>query len=218
MFTGIVEEIGTVKSLRLGGPENTLHIVARDVLPEMAIGDSIAVNGVCLTVAQRDASSFVVGLMPETLRRSNLERLQVGSPVNLERALKVGGRLGGHFVQGHVDGVGKVLSVRRDGDALAYTFGAPPEVMRYVVPQGFIAVDGVSLTVVSCDAVSFTVSLVGFTQRNTILAGKEVGYGANLETDIMAKYVERMLGKERRPGVSEELLAKHGFLSPSRQV
>lgn len=218
MFTGIVEEIGTVKSLRLGGPENTLHIVARDVLLEMAIGDSIAVNGVCLTVAQRDASSFMAGLMPETLRRSNLERLQVGGPVNLERALKVGGRLGGHFVQGHVDGVGKVLAVRRAGDALAYTFGAPPEVMRYVVPQGFIAVDGVSLTVVGCDAVSFTVSLVGFTQRNTILAGKKVGYMANLETDVMAKYVERMLGKERRPGVSEELLAKYGFLSPGQLV
>ena len=207
MFTGIIEEVGTVKSISSG----RLTITASVVLEGARLGDSIAVNGACLTAGAVDATSFSVDVMPETLKRTNLGQLNPGSKVNLERALLVGGRLGGHLVQGHVDATGKAASLAQEGNAIIARFSAPPEVMRYVVVKGFIAVDGVSLTVVGFDSNSFSVSLVGFTIGNTILGSRKAGDQVNLEVDIIAKYVEKL--RESRGGVTLDFLSEHGFTS-----
>jgi riboflavin synthase len=150
--------------------------------------------------------------MPETLRHTNLGQLRSSNQVNLERALCLGGRLGGHLVQGHVDATGRVLTLTPEADALKVRYGAPPEVMRYIVSKGFIAVDGVSLTVVDCDVTSFQVSLVGFTRSHTILAQRRPGDLVNLEVDIIAKYVERLTGKDKS-GITLDFLSSHGFLT-----
>jgi riboflavin synthase len=207
MFTGIVEEIGTVKSLQAG----RLTIAADGVLKGTKPGDSINVNGACLTVTAISGNTFSIDVMPETLRRTNLGALRPGEGVNLELALAADGRFGGHFVQGHVDGTGRVSSVVAEGEALLMKVAAPPNIVRYVVEKGFIAVDGVSLTVTNCSAVSFMVSLVSYTLQHTTLGRKKPGDVVNLEVDIIAKYVERLMG-ERKPGVSLEFLGKHGFL------
>ena len=210
MFTGIVEEIGIVKS----APRNSLAVRATRVLEDVKLGDSIAVNGVCLTVVSFSQDEFSVGLMPETLRRSNLGALKPGDRVNLERALAVGARLGGHFVQGHVDGMARLISTVREKDALLVRFEAPPEIMRYIVPKGFIAVDGTSLTVVDVADNTFRVSLVQFTQENIILPGKKPGYLANVEVDILGKYVEKFVaGGRPATGITEEFLSESGFLA-----
>ena len=207
MFTGIVEEVGTVKSVHSG----RLTISASKVIEGTKFGDSLAVNGACLTVSALNAGFFSVDVMPETLRRTNLGLLRLGSQVNLERALPIGGRLGGHLVQGHVDATGKVASLIPEAGAVLVKYTAPPELMRYIVEKGFIAVDGVSLTVISLDTISFTVSSVKYTLEHTILGSKHPGDLVNLEVDIMAKYVERL--KERSgSGITLDFLAGRGFL------
>ena len=207
MFTGIVEEIGRGISVQYG----QLTIEAGAVLQGLDIGGSISVNGVCLTVTKFGAKSFFVDVMAETLKRSNLEFLSSGDNVNLERPLILGGPLGGHLVQGHVDATGKLSSVRMDGKASLISFEAPDEVMRYVVDKGFIAVDGISLTVVSRDSNSFQVSVVEHTRRNTTLADRRVGSPVNLEVDIIAKYVEQ-LGQVQQGGITASFLQENGFL------
>jgi riboflavin synthase len=209
LFTGIVEEVGTVKAVRPGN----LTISASKVLQGTNLGDSLAVNGACLTVSHFDASSFSVDVTPETLRRTNLGLLRSGSSVNLERALLVGGRLGGHLVEGHVDATGKTISLVPEGKAVIARYAAPQAIMRYVVEKGFIAVDGVSLTVIGYDETSFSVSLVGYTMEHTILGSKHPGDLVNLEADIIAKYMERV--KERRGGVTLDFLSEHGFSTGS---
>lgn len=189
MFTGIVEEVGTVREAPPGG----LVVAARRVLEGTRVGDSLAVNGACLTVVRLYPDAVATDLMPETLRCTNLGLLRPGDPLNLERALALGERLGGHWVQGHIEGTGRVLSLTPEGDALLVRYAASPQVMRYVVTKGFIAVDGVSLTVVEREAESFLVSLVDFTQGNTNLARRQPGDLVNLETDILARYVEQLL-------------------------
>lgn len=208
MFTGLVEEVGTVKAAQPG----KLAISAKKVIESTKKGDSIAVNGACLTVTELGDGYFSVDIMPETLQRTNLGMLRPGDGVNLECALTVGGRMGGHFVQGHVDGTGKVLSATREGEAVLLRFDATQEMMRYIVRKGFIAVDGVSLTVVEHDNTSFQVSLVAYTLENTNLGGKRVGDFVNIEVDIIAKYVER-LKVEKGSAITEEFLAEHGFLT-----
>jgi len=207
MFTGIVEEVGRVTSAQSG----KLIISASDVLQGMELGGSIAVNGVCLTITNFNTSSFSVDIMPETLKRSNLGLLSAGDEVNLERPLALGGRLGGHLVQGHVDDTGRVASVRWDGEAMLIRFEAPPEVMHYIVEKGFIAVDGVSLTVVTKDTSSFQVSVVDYTRKHTTLDSRRVGDLVNLEIDTIAKYVEQ-LSQPRRSGITVNFLQEHGFL------
>ncbi|MDO8568536.1 MAG: riboflavin synthase [Dehalococcoidales bacterium] len=207
MFTGIVQEKGKVVSAQAG----KLTVSAGSALSGMQPGGSIAVNGVCLTATGFGSNTFSVDIMPETLRRTNLGLLKAGSSVNLERPMTLGGELGGHLVQGHVDGTGKLTSIKLEGEARLVRFQASPEVMRYVVVKGFIAVDGASLTVVDRDDSSFSVSLVGFTLKNTTLGEKKTGDTVNLEADIIAKYVEQFTS--RRPGVTAELLKEHGFLS-----
>ncbi|MBA7600574.1 Riboflavin synthase [subsurface metagenome] len=208
MFTGIVEEVGTVKAAQPG----KLAISAKKVIENTKKGDSIAVNGACLTITELGDGYFSVDVMPETLRRTNLGMLRPGDGVNLECPLTVGGRMGGHFVQGHVDGTGRVLSATREGEAVLLRFDATQEMMRYIVRKGFIAVDGVSLTVVEHDNTSFQVSLVAYTLENTNLGGKRVGDFVNIEVDIIAKYVER-LKVEKGSAITEEFLAEHGFLT-----
>ena len=207
MFTGIVEEIGKVTSAQ---PRN-LVITASKVLPGMEMGGSIAVNGVCLTVTGFNSNSFSIDIMPETLRRTNLGLLGAGDEVNLERPLTPEKQLGGHLVQGHIDDTGRVTSVTWDGEAMLIRLEAPPEAMRYIVNKGFIAVDGVSLTIVDYDASSFLVSIVDYTRKHTTLGSKQVGDLVNLEVDIIAKYLER-LSQAYRPGITVDFLQEHGFL------
>ena len=202
MFTGIVEEVGSVKSAE----PNRLLISASEVMGDLKIGDSICVNGTCLTVTTRDDTSFSVDVVPETLRRTNLGALKADSPVNLERSMPANGRFGGHVVQGHIDATGMVSSITQDGDALMLNFDAPASVMRYVVEKGFIAVDGTSLTVVNCDNDSFVVTIIPHTKDHTIIGTRKVGDTVNLEADIMAKYVERLSTASRVPlDIADEL-------------
>ena len=188
MFTGIVEEVGRTRETGQG----RLVISAERVLDGLEVSDSICVNGVCLTVVDRDRSSLSVNVVPETLRRTNLGDLSPGDPVNLERAMAVGSRFGGHLVQGHVDATGTIQSIEPDGDALMVSVAAPEPVMRYVVEKGFIAVDGMSLTVVDCQESGFSVTIIPYTRDNTNMASASVGNAVNLEPDIVAKYVERL--------------------------
>jgi riboflavin synthase len=173
-----------------------LLIGAKTVLAGSKVGDSINVNGACLTVVRLYEGAFAVDLMPETVRRTNLSALKIGDLVNLERAVAADGRLGGHIVQGHIEGTGRVASLAQEGDAVLVRYEAPPEIMRYVVRKGFIAVDGVSLTVVERTDDSFMVSLVTYTQENTNLTRRKPGDLVNLETDIVARYVEQFLGAQ----------------------
>jgi len=208
VFTGIIEELGRVVSAAGG----KLVIAASKVTAGMEAGASIAVNGVCLTVTDFNQNSFSVKVMPETLRRTNLGRLTSGDRVNLERALPLGGRLGGHLVEGHVDNVGRVVSITREGEARLISFYAPPEVMDYLVEKGFIAVDGVSLTIVSKNSGSFGVSVVDYTLKNTNLGNRRVGDTVNLEVDIIAKYVKQFSQADKQ-GITIDFLQEHGFVA-----
>jgi len=207
VFTGIIEEVGKVSST----PAGNLVIAAREVLSEIKYGGSIAVNGVCLTVTSFTADSFSVDVMPETLKRTNLGLLSAGDTVNLERPVALGGQMGGHLVQGHIDDTGRVASVIWEGGATLIKFEASPEVMRFVVEKGFIAVDGISLTIASREADSFQVSVVDYTRQHSTLGSKQVGDLVNLEVDIIAKYVEQ-LSQTRSTGLTAEFLQEHGFL------
>jgi riboflavin synthase len=207
MFTGIVEEVGKVASIR---PSSLTVSTSKD-FKGYEIGGSIAVNGVCLTVTGFNNGSFTVDIMDETIRRSNIGLLSMGDKVNLERPLSLGGPLGGHLVQGHVDATGKITSIRPDGEARIVKIEAPPEVMRYVVEKGFIAVDGMSLTVIDRNELSFRLSIVEHTWNNTNLSYRKEGAIINLEVDIIAKYVEQ-LGKSNGTGITTGFLAEHGFV------
>ena len=208
MFTGIVTEVGKV----ISNPHGKLSISADKVLCDLNLGDSISVNGVCLTVTRFDSKSFTADVMPETIERSNLGVLAPGDGVNLEKSMALGGPLGGHLVQGHIDATGRLVSMRRDGEAVIMKFEAPPEVMRYVVAKGFIAVDGVSLTVTQRDADSFQVSMVNFSRQHTIFGTRNIGDRVNLEADIIAKYIEQFT-RPAGGGITEGFLQEHGFLS-----
>ena len=194
MFTGIVEEAGRVEFLN----EGRLRIKAKRVLEDLAQGDSVAVNGACLTAVAVNSKGFEVDLVPETLRRTNLGDLKQGSTVNLERSLAANARLGGHIVQGHVDAAAKISSMEAEVDAVNVRIEAPEGLMRYIVEKGFIAVDGISLTVVEAFSSSFTTSVIPYTLKNTNLRGRKVGDLVNLEVDILAKYVESLLPSHRQ--------------------
>jgi riboflavin synthase len=207
MFTGIIQETGSTISLAAG----KLNIAAGDILKGVELGASIAVNGVCLTVAALTGQSFSVDVMPETLSRTNLGLLRSGDKVNLERPLALGGELGGHLVQGHIDGTGKVVSIVPESGAVLMKFETLPEIMRYIVLKGFIAVDGASLTVTTRDAGTFGVSIVDFTRRHTTLADKKTGDTVNLEADIIGKYVEQFI-RPSAGNITAGFLQEHGFL------
>lgn len=220
VFTGLVEEVGQLVSLRRGSDSARLKIAARLVMDGLAVGDSIAVNGVCLTVTSFDSGSFNADVMAETLAKTNLGALRPGDRVNLERALRLGDRLGGHLVSGHIDGVGEIVKKEKQDIATLVTVSAPSEVMRYIIKKGSVAIDGTSLTVVDYDQNTFMVSLIPHTAHATVLGDKKTGERVNLEGDLIGKYVERWLqaGKEDNNkngpggGISGDFLAKHGFL------
>ena len=191
MFTGIVEEVGAV----LACGDMGLTVKGDQVMPGLKLGDSMAVNGTCLTVVEFSGDQFRVDLAPETLRRTSLGELAAGSRVNLERPLAVGDRLGGHIVQGHVDGAGRIMSIRPESDCYIFRVRTPKRLMPYVVEKGFIAVDGISLTVVKKGAASFTISVIPYTFSHTNLQEKSTGDRVNLEVDIVAKYVESLLAR-----------------------
>ena len=208
MFTGIIEEVGRVASFS----GRSLTISADKVVRGVALGDSIGVNGICLTVNRFDERSFTVDVMGETLARTTLKDLKPGNLVNLESALTLQKPLGGHLVQGHVDDVGEVESLSRQDEATIIRVATPSKVMRYIVEKGFIAVNGISLTVVSRDELGFTVSIVNFTWDHTSLSSLMVGSKVNLEADVLAKYVEQ-LSSNNRSSISLEFLQTHGFVS-----
>ncbi|WP_418790471.1 riboflavin synthase [Phosphitispora sp. TUW77] len=194
MFTGIIEEMGILKKIQRGADSARLTLEASEVLKDVRLGDSIAVNGICLTVVDFNERFFDADVMAETLRKTNLEDLKPGDRVNLERALKVGGRLGGHIVSGHIDGVGIITRQHKEDIAVITSIRAPAEVIKYVVKKGSVAIDGISLTVVDCTNDSFQVSLIPHTASLTTLGYKKTGDRVNLEADIIGKYVERLVG------------------------
>ncbi len=212
MFTGIVEETGTVRSLRKGRDSAEIQISARLVTSALKIGDSISVNGVCITVISKGVDEFAANLSAETLARTSLGLSVPGRTVNLERALAVGDRLGGHFVQGHVDGVGRLVSVRQSGEGAVITVSYPSELERYLVYKGSIAVEGISLTIASVGASEFEIAVIPHTWQNTNLRVLKVGDPVNLETDILAKYFERyfQLGMQKK-NLTIEYLKEQGF-------
>lgn len=215
MFTGIVEEIGTIERIQKGVHSAVLTIRAKTVLEDLKIGDSVAVNGVCLTATALTSHGFCADVMHETLNRSGLAGLKSGSHVNLERAMAANGRFGGHIVAGHVDGVGTILSVKKDDNAIWYTVQAAASVLRYVVEKGSITIDGISLTVAKVGKDWFSISAIPHTVEVTVLRERRAGDHVNLETDIIGKYVEKLLSpvqaEEPGGGLTLEFLSKYGF-------
>lgn len=220
VFTGIVEEIGTVVSIRKGAKSSSLTLQGSQIFDDMHIGDSIAVNGVCLTVTERMANTFTADVMAETLRRSSLGSLSKGSQVNMERAMAANGRFGGHIVSGHIDGTGEIESFVREDNAVWVTVRAPERLLKYIIEKGSIAMDGISLTVAYVDDHCFKVSLIPHTAGNTTLLTKKPGDVVNLENDVVGKYVDKLLHYEKSesenenvPGrISMDFLAQNGFV------
>jgi riboflavin synthase len=213
MFTGIIEEIGHVKSLHRGTKSFTLEVEADVVMQGTQVGDSIATNGVCLTVTSLTGHGFTADVMPETVQRTALGELKAGSPVNLERALSLQTRLGGHIVSGHIDGTGRISDRRQDDNALWLTVECDSRLLRYIIEKGSITIQGVSLTVARVDSKSFAVSLIPHTQAATTLHAARVGDLVNLENDIIAKYVEKLLGKAPSDAGIMQKLKENGFVS-----
>jgi riboflavin synthase len=211
MFTGIIEEMGTVKALRREAGAARLSLSAATVLDGTALGDSICVNGVCLTVVEMGRSEFSADVAVETLRVTNLGELKAGARVNLERALQLSARIGGHLVSGHVDGVGRLREKRDEGNGWRIFFDAPETVLRYVIKKGSIAIDGISLTVADVDRAGFSIAMIPHTARLTTLGFKTAGDSVNLEADIIGKYVERLLPGRAEGNVTLDLLKKNGF-------
>ena len=214
MFTGLIEEVGTVCEVHRGGSESFIRIAAEKVLEGTKTGDSIAVNGVCLTVTEHDGKIFRADVMNETLRRSALGTLKAGSRVDLERAMPAGGRFGGHIVSGHIDGTGVISAAEKDGIAVRYTISADSSLLRYIVEKGSVAIDGISLTVAAVSDSGFTVSVIPHTAENTILPLLRTGDRVNIETDIIAKYIEKLMrpSAQKSGGVTMEQLMRNGFI------
>ena len=216
MFTGLIEELGRVVSLKKGEAFH-LAIQAEETTRGLTLGSSIAVNGACLTVTNLSGNSFTADLSPETLKVTNLGGLRPGERVNLERPLRLGDRLGGHWVSGHVDGVGGIRERASTGSGVRFVFSYPPPLGDLLVPKGSVAVDGISLTLVEVGRDLFTVQIIPFTLRNTTLAEKRVGEKVNLEMDLMAKHLKRLLASRREKGqeraIDRSFLLEHGYLS-----
>ncbi|CEG21677.1 Riboflavin synthase [Planococcus massiliensis] len=209
LFTGIVEEVGTISSVQPKTQALELTIACSLILEDMKRGDSIAVNGVCLTVSSFAKQSFTADVIPETFKSSALKELSNGSPVNLERAMPANGRFGGHFVSGHIDGVGKIRAVRKEGNAWTKEIEVAPALMKYMVYKGSVAIDGTSLTIFRLGARSIAVSLIPTTQADSVLGQKGIGAQVNIECDMLAKYTERI--QQTKPEITRDWLAENGF-------
>jgi len=215
MFTGIVEEVGKIKSVVSGSTSGEIEIEASKVLKGTNIGDSIAVNGVCLTVTKLNSNSFTADVMPETMRRTNLGSLRPGSIVDLERAMAADGRFGGHIVSGHIDGTGKIESMDREENAVWVKISCDTSILDLIIEKGSITIDGISLTVAKVDSKTFSVSIIPHTASETILLKKKPGDMVNLENDVVGKYVRKLMMpkevNETKSGLTMEYLAEHGF-------
>ncbi len=212
MFTGIIEEIGRIQGIRKGTNSASITVQAKEIMQDIHLGDSIAVNGVCLTVTSFAQNGFCADVMHETLNRSSLGNLRIGSLVNLERAMPINGRFGGHIVSGHIDGTGKVSAIQKDDNAVWYTIKTRPGILRYIIEKGSIAIDGISLTVADVRKDDFRVSIIPHTTLMTILSGIRIGDTVNLENDCIGKYVERLMGiKASTTNITSDLLTKYGF-------
>lgn len=207
MFTGIIEELGTLKSLNGG----RIEINCAKILEDIKIGESISTNGICLTVTDFAENFFAADVMPETLRRTSLEELNIGGAVNLERAMKIGDRFGGHIVSGHIDGTGKISNIRTDGNAVFINISAENFLLKQIAAKGSVALDGISLTVVDADTENFSVSMIPHTRTVTNFKFKRVGSTVNIETDILAKYVDRLLNFKATPALTKDFLLENGF-------
>ncbi len=212
MFTGIIEEVGTVVAIRRGTSSAELTVQAPGIAPGVEVGDSVSINGVCLTAVAREGDRVRFEAVPETLRRTSLGALAVGDPVNLERALAVGQRLGGHFVQGHVDGTGQLLSLRQEDNARVLRIATSSDLLRYMVPKGSVALDGISLTLVDVDPDSFTVWIIPHTYAHTNLHSRRPGDILNIEVDLIARHIEKLLQGTGTGGVTLESLSAAGFV------
>lgn len=217
MFTGLIEELGQLKSIKKKGNSMSLSISAQNIMNDLAVGDSIAVNGICLTVADFASGVFTVDVMPETLTRTSLNSLSVGSKVNLERAMAATGRFGGHFVSGHIDGVASLVEKTFVDNSVVFKFKFAAELNKYLVQKGSIAIDGVSLTIAQLDEAEFTVSIIPHTLAETNLGEYAIGDRVNIEVDMLAKYIESILSstdiasKKDKNNITEEFLREQGF-------
>lgn len=220
MFTGLIEEVGVLRGVSSGGEMMVLNIGASLIMGDLKIGDSVSVNGVCLTATSIGEHSFTVDVMPQTYRNSNLKELRSGSKMNLERAMAAGGRFGGHIVQGHVDGTGEIRSVKRDQNAVVFEITPDKSsLFKYIIPKGSITIDGISLTVVNTSSSAFTVSIIPHTLGETVLNHKRPGDSINIECDVLGKYVDHLLHyrgdsreEESSSRISHDFLAANGFV------
>lgn len=217
MFTGIVEEIGSVSAVKKGAVQSRLVISGKKIFGDLKLGDSVAVNGVCLTATDISGSTFTADVMNETFSRSSLSSLKAGSRVNLERAMAANDRFGGHIVAGHIDGTGTITDIRRDDNAVWYTISADRSILRYIVEKGSVAVDGISLTVAKVNDSAFSVSVIPHTAKETVLSERKCGDKVNLENDIIGKYVEKFMRTDKtdedakKSTITAEFLSRHGF-------
>lgn len=209
MFTGIIEEIGIIRNIKKGARSAILTLEGRKIFDDLKSGDSVAINGVCLTVTDINNSSFSADVMNETLSKSSLGSLNIGSRVNLERAMPANGRFGGHIVSGHIDGTGKIISIKKDDIAVWYTIKTSPKIMQYIIEKGSIAIDGISLTIAKITQDNFSVSVIPHTDEYTTLSEKNIGCFVNLENDIVGKYIEKFSLSNK--GITKEFLTKNGF-------
>jgi len=216
MFTGLIEEIGYINAMEKGGNSIRLSVAASKIMEDVKLGDSIATNGICLTVVDFDSTGFSADVMPETMNRSSFYMQKEGSRVNLERALRVGDRMGGHMVSGHIDGVGEIVSQEEDDNAIWVSISAPKAILKYVIEKGSIAIDGISLTVAYVDEHLFKVSIIPLTQDDTTLVSKKIGSLVNLECDMTAKYIEKFMFHKDEPkeesNINMDFLKDNGFL------
>lgn len=215
MFTGIVEEVGKVDNIKKGVKSSIITVTANKIFEDIHIGDSIAVNGVCLTVTNFNDNTFTADVMNETLSRSSLGELSKGSYVNLERAMPINGRFGGHIVSGHIDGTGEITNIQKDDNAIWYTVKANDSLMKYIVEKGSIAIDGISLTVAKVSDKNFSVSIIPHTAKETILSHRKIGDNVNLENDIIGKYVDKLINfrsdNKAQSNITREFLIENGF-------
>ena len=212
MFTGIIEDVGTVKTLQNDGQSMKITVISPKMIADVKLGDSIAVNGVCLTVTHFNEQELTMDVMPETVKATNLQQLTVGNSVNLERAMPANGRFGGHFVSGHVDGVGKILRKRPMANAVYIDIELSEELLSFCIPKGSITIDGTSLTLFQVEKNSVTVSLIPHTYKETVMSTKNVGATVNIETDLVGKYIIHQLQRAQQSStITKDYLTKHGF-------
>lgn len=215
MFTGIIEEIGIISNITRGLKSAVLTIQAKKIMNDLHLGDSVAVNGVCLTVTGINKNIFTADIMHETLNRSSLGSLKNGSDINLERAMATNGRFGGHIVSGHIDDTGKIISIKEDDNAIWYTVNAQQQILRYVIEKGSIAIDGISLTVAKVEGNTFCVSVIPHTARNTTLSQRKVGDKVNLENDLIGKYIEKLIivnnDTKTDSTITKDFLSRYGY-------